>query len=197
MNQDYKELLKCYKSINNALKELQYELDNKKIALPTYYDKNINIFDNNPNDEIFINSILNNTFYFYYNSWNVLKIKCMKDLIYFNRGLLNNVQKKDKKLGYIPTYNNFENMFNLIKTNINTRYKNNKQNSDKKYIEAIKFHDLSFINEKLKNIITFHNNIWIHTNENLLNELKFYNINVNNKKNKKCESAIKPINESK
>jgi len=175
----WKDLLKCYKSVNNALKELQVEIENKTVKFPSYYNSNNQLFDDDPNDEIFINTIINNVFYFYYNSWNIFKKKCMKDLLNFNHWLQNKKMKKDSKLCYIPNKIDFENIFILINQNLDIRYKNNEIKSDNDFIENFKYHDFLALNEKLKRTISYHKNIWIHHNNNLLDELIFYNINVN------------------
>ena len=172
-------LLKCYKSVNDALKELQYEIENKTIKFPSYYNSNNQLFDDNPNDELFINNVINNVFYFYYNSWNIFKKKCIKDLLNFNYWLQNKKVKKDSKLCYIPNYIDFKNIFILINQNLDIRYKNSNIKSDNDFIENFKYHDYLALIEKLKRTISYHKNIWTHHNNNLLDELIFYNINVN------------------
>ena len=174
-------LIKCYKSINDSLKELQLEIENKTIKFKPYYNDNNQIFDDDPNDELFVINIINNIFYFYYNSWNIFKKKCLKDLQNFNYWLQNKKIKKDSKLCFIPNFNDFENIFISITNNLDIRYENSNIKSDNNFIENFKYHDFIALNEKLKRIISYHNNIWINHNNNLIDELVFYNIDVNKK----------------
>lgn len=185
MNQDINELkiiwnnlIKCYKSVNDSLKELQVDIENKTIKFSSYYNTTNQLFDDDPNDDVFIINVVNNLFYFYYNSWNILKKKCMKDLQNFNYWLQNKKIKKDIKLCFIPRIVDFENIFVLISDNLNIRYQNSNVKSDNDFIENFKYHDYLALNEKLKRTISYHKNIWIHHNNNLLDELVFYNINV-------------------
>ena len=188
MNKSTKELdkvwtkfLSCYRSINDGFREFQYDLDNKTTKFTTFYNDTNPVLEDDPNDEIFINNLMDNVFYFYYNSWNILKKKFLKDLVNINQWLKNNNIKKNNTVTQLPTYIDFTNIFILINDSLEALYSheiNITENNTPNYFKNFKYHNhLAWI-ERLKRTINFHNNIWVHFNNNLLDELRFYNVNV-------------------
>lgn len=150
LNNIYNGLVVCYKSLNNGLRELYYLLENNKRAY--------SLTETIENDDIiFEMNLLDNIFYFYYNSWNKLKIKYYKDLLNLDYWIENAERNRNIIIYQSPKFIELTSLTKSIISKIEE--KDNQQ--------------------ELKRILAYHKNIWFNYNNNLLDELVFNQVKVN------------------
>ena len=153
INNIYTGLIICYKSLNNGLRELNYLLQEKKVNYPNYYSDD--------DDNIFEMNLLDNIFFFYYNSWNQLKIKYYKDLLGLDYWIDNKLIKRHIIIDKPPNFIEITTLTkSIIRKLINTKKKENEM--------------------KLKKLLYYHKNLWFNYNNNLLDELVFNHVQINN-----------------